>query len=140
MAEESTTPDLEDLARRGVEAFARGDAEAAVTLYSRGAVFDMSFVGADIFEGYEAIRGLLEDWVVAYEEYEAELEEFRELGNDATFAVLLHRGRLIGSSGFIQLRHSYTLTWADGCVERNTVRADIEEARAAAERLAQERG
>ncbi len=140
MAEESTTHDLEDKVRRSTEAFARGDREAAVTLYSGRAVFDMSPVGVGIFEGHEAICGLFDDWVEAYEEYEARLEEFRDLGNDVTFTILLHRCRLVGSSGFVEVRHAYTSTWADGLVERTEVRPDIDEAHAAAERLAEERG
>src|SRR5271166_2542109 len=109
MAEES---DLLHKVRRVTEAFARGDIDAAATFYSDGAVFDMSPVGIGIFEGREAIRGLLEDWGEAYEHYEAECEQLRDLGNNVTCHVTLHRGRLVGSSGFLELRHSYTATWA----------------------------
>ena len=59
-----------------------------------------------------------------------------------SFAVLLHGGRPGDSDGFVYVRHSYTMTWRDGLIQRITdyPESDIDEARAAAERLAQERG
>jgi len=142
MTEEATTPDLAELWRRAVEAFARGDFDEAAAAFSGRAVFDLSPLGIGIFEGREAIRGLFADWVEPYEEYEAKCEEFRDLGNGVSFAVLLHGGRPGDSDGFVYVRHSYTMTWRDGLIERITdyPESDIDQARAAAERLAEERG
>ena len=56
------------------------------------------------------------------------------------FAVLIQRGRLSGSNGWLQVRYGGVTTWAHGLIERATYYADIDEARAAAQRLAQERG
>jgi ketosteroid isomerase-like protein len=139
MADESTTPDLAELWRRAVDAFARGDSDEAAAAYAGRAVFDLSRLGIGIFEGREAIRGLFEDWVEPYEEYQAECEEFLDLGNGVNFAVLLHGGRPGGRDGFVDVRHSYTMTWRHGLIEPFIVYADIDEARAAAERLAEER-
>jgi ketosteroid isomerase-like protein len=111
VSEESTTP-LEERWRRAVEAFARGDSDEAAAAYAGRAVFDLSRLGIGIFEGREAIRGLFADWVEPYEEYQAECEEFRDLGNGVSFAVLLHGGRPRGSDGFVDVRHSYTMTWS----------------------------
>jgi hypothetical protein len=94
-------------------------------------------LGIGIFKGREAIRSLFADWV---EPYEAECEEFRDLGNGVSFAVLLHSGRPGDGDGFVYVRHSYTMTWRDDLIEHVTAYPDIDEARAAAERLAQERG
>jgi hypothetical protein len=142
MPEEPTTPDLEELWRSAVEAFARGDFDEAAATFSGRAVFDLSPLGIGIFEGREAIRGLFADWVEPYEEYETRCEEFRDLGNGVSFAVLLHGGRPGDSHGFVYVRHSYTMTWRDGLIQRITdyPESDIDEARAAAERLAEERG
>ena len=57
-----------------------------------------------------------------------------------SFAVLIQRGRLPGSKSWLQVRYGGVTTWAHGLIERATYYADIDEARAAAERLAQERG
>ncbi len=70
-----------------------------LTLYAPDAVWDMSPFGMGTFEGHEAIRGFMEDWLGAYEEYAMEAEEIVDLGSGVTFAVLLQRGRLVGSSG-----------------------------------------
>src|SRR6516165_8700184 len=114
MSQEPTTPDLEERFRRSVEALARGDSNDAVAIFTERAVFDMSPVGIGIFEGRDAIRDLFADWVDPYEEYKAECEEFRDLGNATTFAVVLHGGRPAGASGFVDVRHSYTMTWTYG--------------------------
>jgi hypothetical protein len=73
--EESTTPDLEELARRLSEAMSRRDLDSMMRLYSPDAVFDVSSAGLGTFEGRAAIRHHLEDWWAAYEKYEFELVE-----------------------------------------------------------------
>ena len=55
-------------------------------------------------------------------------------------SVNLHKGRPLGCIGSVQLRFASITIWADGLVERLTTYTDIDEARAAARRLAQERG
>jgi ketosteroid isomerase-like protein len=140
MPEEPTTPDLVELTRRMVEAGSRRDVDGGLAMYSRAAVWDMSAVGMGVFEGHEAIRRFFQDWAGAYETFEQELEEVRDLGNGVTFTVILQRGRPTGSSGFLEVRYAGVRTWADGLVDWYAVYTDIDEARAAAERLAQERG
>ena len=48
-------------------------------------------------------------------------------------------GRLADSAARVQERWSYTVTWTEGMIARVVVRADIDNARAAAERLAESR-
>ena len=67
------------------------------------------------------------------------MEENDDLGNGVTFTVALWDGRLRGSTARVQERWSYTGLWEANTISRMIVRADIDEARAAAERLAQER-
>jgi hypothetical protein len=59
-----------------------------------------------------------------------------------TFSVVVNRGRLHGSSHWIELRYAAVTTWVDGLIERGIgyTDVDVDEARGAAERLAQERG
>ena len=87
-----------------------------------------------------AIRSFIEDWLANYEEFAATLEEVRDLGNGVTFSVIRQQGRLVGSSGHVQLRHAAVDVWVDGVIARAITGPDIDEARAAAERLAEERG
>ena len=86
------------------------------------------------------IRRFFEDWVSAYEEFRQEPEEVVDLGNEVIFAVLRQNARPVGSSGRVQLRYAAVLAWAGGTIERITNYPDIDEARAAAERLSEERG
>ena len=139
MPEESTTPDPLELLRRSVEATNRREIDEVMSVYAPDAVWDNSPAGMDTFKGLDAIRGFIEDWMGAYEEFEIEVEEGRDLGNGVTFAVLAQRGRLAGSSGEVKVRNG-AVGVADGSlVVRITTYTDIDEARAAAERLAEER-
>jgi ketosteroid isomerase-like protein len=139
MPEESTTPYLE-LIRRVNEAFNRRDFDAALATFTPNAVWDFSSIGMGIFVGREAIRGLWEDWFDAFEDWEQVIEELRDLGNGVALAVYLQRGRPAGSSGFVETHYvAVGFVGGDGLTERITFYTDLDEARAAAERLAEER-
>ncbi len=137
MAEESTTPDLEEVTRRNFAALNRRDYDTILATFAPHVVWDVS--GLEVQKGRDAIRRLFEEWVDVYEELEAVLTEFRDLGNGVTFTVEQQRARLPGSTGWVELDTALVTTWCDGLVERVESRQDIDEARAAAERLAQER-
>ena len=62
------------------------------------------------------------------------------LGNGVQFVVGRMDGRPSGSTGWVQERWAFTSLWRAAKIMRVTVDNDIDEARAAAERLAQERG
>jgi hypothetical protein len=65
-----------------------------------------------------------------------ELEEFADLGNGVTLAVIRHDARPVGSSSYVQAREAQVGELTAGKLVRVTVYIDIEEGRAAAERLA----
>ena len=136
MSEESSTPDLVELMRGSVDALDRCDVDRYVSFLAPDAVLEAA-VGR--FEGLAAIRGFIEDWLANYEGFAATLEEVRDLGNGVTFGVIEQQGRLVGSSGQVQLRHAAVYAWVDGVIARAITGPDIDEARAAAERLAEER-
>ena len=103
MPEESTTPDLEALARQVYDAISRRDFDALLARYTPDAVLVAGSLGmAETFEGREAIRGALEDLIAPYEDLEVVREEFRDLGSGVTFVVILMRGRLRGSTRFVE--------------------------------------
>jgi ketosteroid isomerase-like protein len=140
MPEESTTADLEQAVRLAFDVINRRDFDAVVAGFAPDAVWDVPSMGLGLFEGREAIRGLLEDWPRPYEDFAIELEEVRQLGIGAVFFVQRHRGRPARSSGFAAQRIGSVITWADGLVERFATFTDIDQARAAGERLARARG
>jgi len=129
-----------ELARRSVEAAGEGDVDAIMAFFTPDAVWDASPMGIGTFEGQAAVRGFVEDWLSSYEDWELQMAEVHDLGNGVTFGVLVQRGRLVGSSGEVELRYAAVDEWQDGKIARITNYTDIDEARVAAERLAQERG
>jgi uncharacterized protein (TIGR02246 family) len=135
--EESTTPDLVELMGRAFEAANRRDLDAVASSFAEDATFDGRALG-DHFEGRAAIRSFLEEWFGAYEELEVGLEEVRDLGNGIVFAVVIQNGRLVGSAGHLRQREGWVFVWVRGLIARLAI-SDIDEARAAAERLAEER-
>ena len=140
MPGESTTPDLVELQRRLTDAISGRDVNAMMAFWAPDGVYDMSPIGMGVFEGQAAARGFIEDWWGPYEEYEFEAEETRDLGNGVGFRVLIMKGRPVGSSGEVELRYAAVGVWEDGKIVRMTNYNDIDEARAAGERLAEERG
>jgi ketosteroid isomerase-like protein len=141
MPEEFTTHDAARLARQGYEAMSRGDVDGVMSVFAAGAVLDMSAAGLGTFEGAEAIRGFVEDWRRPYEaDYRYEEAEFLDLGHGVLLSVVRESGRLVGGNGRIEERVAHVMTWANGKIEWYKHYPDPDEARAAAERLAKERG
>jgi ketosteroid isomerase-like protein len=140
MTEESTTPDLVELVRRQLEAANRHDLNAFMSFCHPDGVYDASRDGVGVFEGPAAIRGLIADWWGAFDDLRFEPEEVLDLGSGVTFSGVRHDASPAGSTGQVRTRQAYVLEWVDGMVARVTVYSDIAEARAAAERLAEERG
>jgi hypothetical protein len=92
----------------------------------------------DIFEGQAAIRTFVEGWFGMYQELAFKLEEVHDLGNGVVLTVVLQEARPAGIAAHVQQREGWVCVWAGGLIARLTV-CDIDEARDAAERLAQER-
>jgi ketosteroid isomerase-like protein len=139
ISEESTTPDLVELVRGLWASARRSDWDAILRFYAPGAVWDMSPLGLGTYEDEAAMRGLWDDWVGAYQELDHELEAI-DLGNGVVLAVLDQNARPVGSTGQVHARQVLVYEWEAGMVVRVTVYSDIDQARAAAERLAEERG
>jgi ketosteroid isomerase-like protein len=141
MSEESTTPDLVERLRRFNEAFNSRDVNRAITFFWPDATWDASVIGLAAYEGHAAIREFFEEWQGSYAEFSLNrLEEVTALGHGITFAIGILTGRLKGASGELQLRWALVAEWAEGLIARAMAYTDIDEARAAAERLAEERG
>ena len=139
MSEESTTPDLVELTRGLIDATNRGDVDAVMSFYGPRAVWESPPLGTS-FKGAAAIRRFFEDWIGTYEDFEMRSEQVLDLGAGVGFAVIRQNGRPARGTGRVQTRMAVTSQWADGKIVRATVDYDVDEARAATERLAEERG
>ena len=139
MADESTTPDLVELTRRAVECASRGDLDAVMGFFAPDAVWESWRVG-ETFEGRAAIRERFEDWHGVFEDLNFEIREILELGNGVVFAVVHQDARPIGSAVHVEAQEGWVVVWEEDLIVRRSAFVEPAEARAAAERLAEERG
>jgi len=137
-AEEPTTPDPVELVREQIEALDRGDRDGVMSSVAENVVLEGRALG-DLFEGRAAIRGFLEEWFRAYEELDFELEEVSHLGGGVVFAVVIQDGRPVGGDGRLRQREGWVYLWVGGVIARLET-SDVDHARAAAERIAEQRG
>jgi ketosteroid isomerase-like protein len=141
-SDESTTLDLVERWRQEVVALNRRDMDAVMGFYTADALYDNGPVGLDAHVGHAQIRGFVADWLSSYAEIVFELEEVLDLGAGVTFAVYVQDARIADSDARVKARYGAVGEWVGGLIARQTVypEADIDEARTAAERLAQQRG
>ena len=139
MPEEPTTPDPVELTHRAYAALNSRDLDGFVGLLARSCVFDLSRFDLGTYTGPEAIRRFYEEWIAPLYEFGVVVNEIKNLGNGVIYAV--QRGHRSRSPGFsLELEGGVVGVWEDGKLVRMTVYPDLDEARAAAERLAEERG
>jgi ketosteroid isomerase-like protein len=122
-----------------MDAVNRRDFDAMLPYAALNLVYDTTPSGFGVYEGIGAVREFVEGYWALFDELSFELEEFVDLGNGVTFAVNRQHARPSGSSAPVQAREAHVTEWKDGLAVRITVYIDIDEARAAAERLAEER-
>ena len=136
MSQESTTPDLVELVRKQLEALDRRDVDGVMNNVAEDGVLEGR---VEEVEGRAAIRRFLGDWFRAWEELNYELEEVSDLGGGVVFAVVIQDGRPVGGDGHVRQREGWVFVWVRGLIARLTI-SEVDEARAAAERLAESRG
>jgi ketosteroid isomerase-like protein len=139
MPEESLIPDRVELVRSFWAWGARGDWDRILAYYAPDAVWDMSPLGLGTYGDAAAMRAVWEDWVSTYEELELDVEA-ADQGGDVTLAVIHQRARPTGSTGQVESEQSLVYVWRADMVSRVTLYPNVDEARAAAERLAESRG
>jgi ketosteroid isomerase-like protein len=139
MSEESTTPDLVEIVTGLYEAADREDWDAAISPYAPDVIWE---TGDGITEvtGASGVRSLWEAYAGMFEDFTTKVETVVDLGNGVVYAVFHTEGHLAGSTGVVTETGAHIYEWVDGVIARVIVRWDIDKARAAAERLAEERG
>lgn len=140
MSEKATTPGVRELMRQLWAAMSRGDLDAAMSVVAPDAVYDLSVAGLDTFEGEDAIRRFLEDWHRSWEDYRFEEQQILDLGHGVWLSVVRESGRLVGGRGRVETWVAQVSIWTSGKLRWLKAYADPDEASAAGERLAQERG
>ena len=139
MPERSTSPDLIELTHRAYACLNGRDLDAFVGLLGGSCVYDLSRFDLGSYTGPEAIRRFYEEWIAPLHEFGVAVDDIRDLGNGVICATQAgHRGHDPHFS--LELGGGVVGVWENGKLARMTVYPDIDEARAAAERLAESRG
>jgi ketosteroid isomerase-like protein len=115
------------------------DVDALEANWAPDIVWDMSESVLGTLHGRAAVREFLEAWWATWEDHHHYIEEIRDCGHGVVFIAVLEDGRPVGSEGRVQARNAQVQEWVDGKTVRITSYANIDKARVAAERLAQER-
>ncbi len=137
--ESTTTPDMVELTRRLIGAFNRGDVEAIGSLGTEDAIMQAKALGIG-FEGEAEVLAFVADWLGSFEDLAFELQETHDLGHGVVFAVIDQSGTPHGTVGIVRQREAWVIVWAAGLIVQLSSYTDIDEARVAADRLAEERG
>jgi uncharacterized protein len=114
------------------EALNRGDVDAAMDALAEDAVWHESDALPDtgVYEGREAIRAFLTDFLASWERFHQTIERTEEAGDK--LAVLIHleaKGR--GSAAEVDARYAHVWTLSDGRGVRVDAYYDRDEALAA---------
>jgi SnoaL-like domain len=141
MSEESASPDPVELTRVFYERMdGEWDFGALAGFFADDAVWDLSESHLGIYEGRGAIGDFLVGYWATWEDHHHEIEEILDFGHGVLSVAIREDGCPRGSSARVQARHLQVFEWVASEIVRITGYPGIDEARAAAERLAEERG
>jgi ketosteroid isomerase-like protein len=99
-----------EIVRRSIEAFQRGDYEAAMEAIDTEIEYDLThFPDGKVYLGHEGIREAFRIWLGTWENYRQELDELIDLGGDEVLALVREFGRGKGSG--IELERPTAGVW-----------------------------
>jgi ketosteroid isomerase-like protein len=138
---EPTTPDPVERTRVFFETMDREwDFDALAGFFAPDAVWDLSESHLGVYEGVAAIRDFLVGYWATWEDHHHAIEEILDFGHGVLSVAVWEDGRPRDSNARVQARHLQVFEWVGGEIVRITGYPDPDAARAAAERVAQERG
>jgi len=141
MSEESATADLVGLTRLFYEVMDREwDFDALAGFFAPDAIWDLSRSHLGIYTGVAAIRDFLVGYWTTWEDHHHEIEGIVDFGGGVLSVAIREDGCLKGSDARLQARHVQVFEWDQRKILRIAGYPDTVEARAAAERLAEEQG
>ena len=95
--------------------------------------------GLGTYAGPAAIGSFCEGWIEVYEEFVLTAADLLDLGGGVVLTANRHSGRLRGSSAEVILDNAWVFACGRDAIVRWTVYDEVDEARAAGERLAEKR-
>jgi hypothetical protein len=136
----SDEPSAAELTRLVFASANGADFDAMMSFFGPNSVWDVAPWGLGTHAGLASIRHFLEGWIGSFDEYHVIVEEILDLRNGVVFAVATQYAHSAHARGELRLRYAPVFVWADGVAVRVTHYRDIDEGRAAADRLAESRG
>jgi ketosteroid isomerase-like protein len=140
MPEHPATPEPAELTLRVVASSSAADIDAVIRLCAADAVWDVHPWGLGTHRGRASIRRFLDGWIGGFDEYRIAVEQILDHGNGVVLALVTQYAGAERSRSRLTLRSASVFVWTDGLLQRVTHHRDIDEGRAAAERLARELG
>jgi ketosteroid isomerase-like protein len=131
-------PNPVELVRQAFDAGNRHDVDAIIGLHVPEAVWDLSDQGLGTFKGVAAIRGWVEDWFETWADLRLDVLEIADLGQGGVFSRVREEGRP-ANGGHVEQHRGWVILVGEGKIARTTIYLDIDQARSAAERLAEAR-
>lgn len=124
----------DELARRGLDAFNRGDIEAVLALMSPDVeIHSVAEMGEEgTYYGHDGYLAWTRIWLEAWDDFRVEVDEVEEIGDDDILVHSTQHGRGKGSGLEVDQRGVYLFTVRDGLLTRLHLYADRESALAAA--------
>jgi ketosteroid isomerase-like protein len=135
----SEQPSATELTRRIFASANGADFDAMMSFFGADSAWDVAPWGLGTHIGVASIRRFLEGWIGSFDEYHVIVEEIVDLGNDVVLAVATQYGHSAHMPGELRVRYAPVFTWSGSTAVRVTHYRDIDEARAAAARLAASR-
>ena len=80
------------------------------------------------FHGPDGFFEFFEQWVDPYDEWDQEIEDVLDAGENQVVAVFRQRGRLRGSTAWVELRYGIVFAVEDGLIRRVQIFGTPEEA------------
>ena len=138
---EPTTPDPVELTQLFSEVMDRElDFDALAGSFAPDAVWDLSGSHLGIHMGATAIRDFLAGYWATWEDHRHEVEEVLDFGNGVLSVAIHEDGCPRGTDARVQARHLQVFEWDQREINRIAGHPNIDDVRAAAERLAEDRG
>jgi ketosteroid isomerase-like protein len=128
-----------ELTRQSFEAANSRDYDAIMSSYAADSVWDISPSGLGKYSGPAAIRRFFEDWIGSLDRWGVEVKKMEDRGDGVVVVISEQTGWSMGGGPKVSLRHASVFVWYGGVIATATHFRNMREARAAADRLAEER-
>ena len=100
-----------------LEAWARGDFDAALALFDDGIVTRRAAPDPGTWHGHEGLVDVITKWVGTFDDFELTAEEFLDAGADVVVQVA-QEGRGKGSGAPVKAKFWFVYTVGDGKIAR----------------------